>query len=178
MHARLLTYAIAFPKNRSHLAGALFKGYQLSGIVTFNTGLALSVTSSLGSDWGDMGLGGSSSAVLRPDRVADPNLNAPHTITQWFNTSAFAAVPAGQYRPGNAATTTVVGPGFQRWDASLFKNVNLREKLRLQVGVESFNLPNHTNFSGVTTGLGTTNFGQITSTRDPRRIQLGAKLIF
>jgi hypothetical protein len=30
--------------------------------------------------------------------VGDPNDNAPHTIAQWFNTRAFAEVPAGVIR--------------------------------------------------------------------------------
>jgi hypothetical protein len=44
--------------------------------------------------------------------------------------------------------------------------------------VESFNTWNHTEFKDVSTGFGSSNFGQVTSTWDPRVFQLGAKLVF
>jgi hypothetical protein len=50
--------------------------------------------------------------------------------------------------------------------------------LRLQIRGETFNFVNHTNFQGVSTALGATNYGQVTSAREPRRIQVAAKLIF
>jgi hypothetical protein len=48
----------------------------------------------------------------------------------------------------------------------------------VQIRLESFNTLNHTNFLGVSTSLGATNFGQVTSTREPRRVQLAMKLRF
>jgi hypothetical protein len=151
----------------------------MSGITTFNSGLPLRVTSSLGLDWAGLGLISSGTSVsIRPDMVGDANANAPHTIAQWFNTKAFAAVPMGQFRPGNAAAVSVQGPGFQRWDVSLFKTYSMRESLRLQVRAETFNFVNHTNFQGVSTALGATNYGQVTSAREPRRVQAAVKLIF
>lgn len=154
------------------------KGWEMSGIATFNAGLPLRVTSGLGFDWGGLGILGTSAVSPRPDRISDPNAAAPRTIAKWFNTTAFAAVPTGDVRPGNAAATTVIGPGFQVWTISLFRNFKIRERLTTQVRFETFNTFNHTNFQGVSTSLGATNFGQVTSARDPRRIQLGAKCNF
>jgi hypothetical protein len=48
----------------------------------------------------------------------------------------------------------------------------------LRVQVDAFNLPNHTNPYGFSAALGSANYGQITSTRDSRRIVLGARLSF
>jgi len=141
------------------------------------TGLPLRVTSSLGRDWGGLGiLNGSSQAAPRPDQLADPNENALHTAAQWFNTNAFG--PAGQVRPGNAPATGVLGPGYQQWDMSLIRNIRIGENAHLQIRGATFNFLNHTNYSAVGTAIGATNFGQITSTREPRRIQLGLKLGF
>ena len=156
----------------------LLKGWQFSGIVAANTGLPLRVTSGYGLDWAGLGVLGTSAVSLRPDRVSDPNLNAPHTIAKWFNTESFAPVPDGELRPGNAAATTVAGPGAARLDFSLFRTVPLRELAKLQIRVEAFNVTNHTNYGAVSTSAGSTTFGQITSARDPRRLQLGMKLIF
>jgi hypothetical protein len=67
---------------------------------------------------------------------------------------------------------------MQRFDVSLMRNIQVRESMRVQLRLETFNLPNHTNFQGISTALGSSNYGQVTSARDPRRIQLGAKLTF
>jgi hypothetical protein len=50
--------------------------------------------------------------------------------------------------------------------------------LKFRLRGEFFNVLNHTNFSGVSSTFGSGSFGQITSARDPRKIQLSAKLDF
>jgi hypothetical protein len=133
----------------------------------------------MGYDWGGLGILASGTfATPRPDMISDPNKNAPHTIAKWFNTQAFAAVPTGQVRPGNAPASSVIGPGYQQWDLSLMRSIKIREKTRLQIRAESFNFMNHMNPSGMGTAIASSNFGQITSARDPRRIQLALKLGF
>jgi hypothetical protein len=87
-------------------------------------------------------------------------------------------VPAGLVRPGDAPASSVIGPGYQQWDMSLMRNIAIREKGRLQIRCEAFNFLNHTNPSAVATGAGTSNFGQVTSAREPRRLQLALKLGF
>jgi hypothetical protein len=44
--------------------------------------------------------------------------------------------------------------------------------------VETFNTFNHTQYQNVSTTFTASNFGAVTSTYDPRTIQLGAKLLF
>jgi outer membrane receptor protein involved in Fe transport len=171
-------YEIPF-RSASQLANRVLGGWELSGIASFASGLPLAVTSGLGQDWGGLGiLGVSSQATPRPDMVCDPNNGAPHTIAKWFNTQCYAPVPTGQVRPGNAATTTARGPGYQQWNASLFRNVPIRERVRLQIRGETFNLFNHANPSTVGVSLGNSNFGQVTAMRGVRRIQLSMKVAF
>jgi hypothetical protein len=43
---------------------------------------------------------------------------------------------------------------------------------------ESFNTFNHTEFQNIDAGWNDANFGQVTSTYDPRVLQLGAKISF
>jgi hypothetical protein len=159
-------------------ARAALQGWQLSGIASFAGGLPVTVASSYGLDWGDMGTLSGSLATPRPDQVANPNAGAPHTLAQWFNVNAFAAVPAGVVRPGNAGVTTINGPGYEQLDVSLFRNLRFHERWKMQIRGETFNLLNHTNPTALSVGAASTTFGQITSTRDPRRIQLGLKLLF
>jgi hypothetical protein len=70
------------------------------------------------------------------------------------------------------------GPGFAIWDASAGKQFPIREKLRLRFAAEFFNFLNHTNWSGVATALGSGNYGQITSARDPRKMQMSLRLSY
>src|SRR5271157_4935757 len=88
----------------------------------------------------------------------------------------------------------VAGPTFKRMDFSLFKNIPLTERFRLEFRSEFFNIFNHPNFNapnfggnGVVAVSGSGNFtsssfGEIGSTRDapydPRQIQFALKLYF
>ncbi|MGC0772358.1 MAG: hypothetical protein WB543_05435, partial [Candidatus Acidiferrum sp.] len=90
--------------------------------------------------------------------------------------------------------TQVPGPGFKRLDLSLFKDIPLNERFRLQFRTEMFNILNHPNFNapgfggnGVvaisgSSSFSNSNFGEIGSTRDapydPRQIQFALKLYF
>jgi hypothetical protein len=50
--------------------------------------------------------------------------------------------------------------------------------MHFEFRAESFNTFNHTQFNGVGNSFGNGNFGQVTSTWDPRTLQLGGKLSF
>lgn len=93
--------------------------------------------------------------------------------------SAFRDVPAGTFRNGNSPRGGVRGPGFWRTDLALFKNTRITERVNTQVRLESLNTFNHTNpVCCGSTSLGSSSFGKILSTRDPRVVQLGLKLNF
>jgi hypothetical protein len=170
-------YDLPFFRSQQGVLGHVAGGWEFSGIITFQGGVPFTVTSSLDADPSGQGCLGSSPCVVRPDVIGDPN-SGPKTLTQWFNTAAFAAVPAGQLRNGNAGRGIVLGPGFSQWDVSLFKNLKLSEKVSSQFRVEAFNAFNHTNYTTLNTTFGSSTFGQVTGARDPRILQLGAKISF
>jgi hypothetical protein len=73
------------------------------------------------------------------------------------------------------------GPGYEGWSTSLSKNVAFGQdgRYRFQLRGEASNVLNHTNPSTFgSTNNTSTLFGQITGYRDPRIIQLGAKMYF
>ena len=77
----------------------------------------------------------------------------------------------------------MVGPGRQNWNLSLFKSFRMpfpgnAEGSRLEFRADSFNTFNHTQFHDVNQNFGDQNFGKVTSTYDPRVIQLGLKFLF
>lgn len=170
-------YELPFFRQQEGLVGRILGGWQFSGITTYAAGVPLTVTTT-GVDPAGLGFLGASASGARPDMIADPNENAPRTFAQWFNTGAFAEVPAGVIRPGNSGRGVVLGPGFGRWDLALARIIKINEGLRFQLRGEMFNMFNHTNPLNVNTVRTSPLFGQVTSTRDQRLVQLGLKLNF
>jgi hypothetical protein len=171
-------YELPFHQNQTGGAGKVLGGWQISGITYYYTGLGFSPSTS-SNDPAGIGFLGSSPSGGRPDFLCDPNANAPHLVTQWFNTACFANPPAGVNRVGNSGRNTILGPATTRFDATLSKRIRLSESKSLQLRWEVFNIFNHTNFTTFTsTNVTSTSYGQVNNTRDPRTMQLGAKFIF
>lgn len=164
--------------NSTGLAGKLINGWQVNAIATFSTGFPFTPQS--GSNRSGDG------NTRNPDR---PSLNRSFsgpvilgTQSQWFNPKAFILPAVGTW--GNVGRGVYNGPGLAEVDLSLFKNIELSDRITLQFRSEFFNLlnrinlgtPNATVFSGTSispsAGLITT---QATT---PRQIQFGLKLIF
>ncbi len=171
-----IVYPLPVYRTQRGLVGHTLGGFELTGIVGYASGQFLTATQG-GVDPGGLGLlvgpGGA-----RPDYLSNPNTNAPHTLAQWFNTAAFAPVPTGQYRAGTETYSNIVSPGYENWDLSLHKNIKLAETVNFQLRGEAFNAFNHTNFVGVGTTYGVSNFGQVTSAGPARSLQVGGRVTF
>lgn len=169
-------YPFPFFRDQQGIIGHVVGGFELSGIVSYGSG-EYSTPTTTGVDPAGVGLlVGPASG--RPDQIANPNKNAPHTFKAWFNTAAYAYVPAGQHRGGSAKPASILGPGYENWDLSLFRTVKFTEPLALQFRFETYNAFNHTNFTSFGSQYGASNFGVITGTGTPRVLQLGSKLTF
>jgi hypothetical protein len=171
-------YELPFHQAQKDAIGKLLGGWQISGIATYFTGIGFSPATS-SNDPSGLGLLGSSPSGARPDFLCDPNVNAPHTVLQWFNTACFANPPAGVNRVGNGGRNTILGPSTTRFDATLAKSIRFGESKSVQLRWEVFNIFNHTNFTTFSsTNITSGTYGQVNNTRDPRTMQLGAKFIF
>ena len=171
-------YTIPISSSIHGFAKSFLQDWQVNGIMSFYSGSPFTVTTS-NLDAAGLGLIGNSASSARPDMICDPRSNALHQITQWFNTACFVATPQGQVRPGNAGRGVVRGPGFENWDASLAKDFSMHERYKLQFRAEALNATNHPNPNGFgSTNITSTLFGQITTFRAPRRLQLALKLEF
>jgi hypothetical protein len=169
-------YELPWFSEQQGFVGRLLGGWELSGIATAFSGLPLTITTS-NYDPSGIGFLGSSASGGRPDVTCDPNAG-PGGVDEWFETSCFSNSPASQVRGGTAGRGIVNGPPIYRFDMTLMKNIRFGETTRLQLRAEAFNLFNHTNFNTISTNVTAANFGVVTSTRDPRVIQLGAKFYF
>jgi trimeric autotransporter adhesin len=112
----------------------------------------------------------------RADEIASAALASP-TLQEWFNTAAFA-VPTACF--GDAARNSIIGPGSFNINTGLAKSIFFgRDGLRrLDFVWNASNLLNHPNFSGLSTVLGSTTFGQITSVGAMRSMQFTTRFNF
>jgi hypothetical protein len=176
-------YNVPFFRSQHGLVGHALGGWEFSGIVSFNSGIPLTVRNNIPAgasasvDFPGQGCLGSSPCIVEPNQIGDPNAGAPHTAAQWFNTSAFVANTTPGV-PGNASKGSIVAPGYERVDLSLFKNFKIWEAGTLQFRFETFNALNHTNLNAVNTQFGSSIFGTVTTVRDPRIMQLALKFSF
>jgi hypothetical protein len=159
-----------FRSTQNHLTHTVLGGWEIAAIGTMQTGLPLFINLS-----GSESSNGVSGGTNRPD-LAGP-ISYSKTIDSFFSGS-FSTPAFGSW--GNLGKGAVRGPGRDNWNVSLFKSFAISEKRnsRFELRVETFNTFNHTEFNGVGTTYGNSQFGQVTSTWDPRTFQLGAKLLF
>ncbi|MFB3920150.1 MAG: TonB-dependent receptor domain-containing protein [Terriglobia bacterium] len=169
------TYDLPFgPSHRLNprwFAGRLASGWEVTGILSLQSGLPLAVTQATNFN-SFAGFG-----TQRPNRLADPVVSASRASTaEWFNTGAFAVAP--QFTLGTSSRNPVRGPGYRNLDFALLKRTSVTERVDLQFRAEVFNLTNTPLLGAPNVVLGTPGFGSITSAGDPRVIQIGLKLEF
>jgi hypothetical protein len=175
------------PFKGSGLLGPLERGWQLNAVAQFFDGLPFSVAS--GTALGD---GLTTRAQLLPGFGNGSLPKGQRTLSQWFNTQAFAVPAAGTY--GNSGRNILEGPGTKTVDFSIFKDTHLTESKVLQLRAEAFNLANTPQFNNpaatvgtynATTGKWSNGFGTVSSAaaestfqRTERQIQFAAKINF
>lgn len=192
-------YELPWMRTQQGFVGKVLGGWQVSGIATHQSGLPFTPTIG-GFDPSGLGLLPPPLTVGRPNITCNPNQGGAQTFQQWFNPACFQITPISttpgpfSNTVGNGGRGIVNGPPTTRFDLTLSKNFRWGERYRVQIRGEAFNVLNHTNFRGVTTGVwvastapvafggtcttGCSTFGAVSSVRDPRVIQLGAKFYF
>jgi hypothetical protein len=166
-------------------------GWQVSGIVTMQSGEPLNILEGGIANCAQTGNPNNCSAALVgtgnissiiPNANNRPNIGGsvsyPKSVASWFGTSGFSPTVAGTW--GNEPFDGLRGPGRQNWNLSLFKSFLFSESRgsKLEFRAEFFNAFNHTEWNNISTTFTNGDFGAIKSTHDPREIQLGLKLYF
>src|SRR5215813_5671466 len=151
-------------------------GWQFNSIISLGTGTPFDIT-----------IDG-----VRPDILGPVSIGSLQPTSSGLGRTWLSAAPgtfvdppkngAGKFnRPGTLGRNQFYGPGYGTWDASLFKNFTLTERVKMQFRAEGFNILNHPQFvnpdSNVNDG---SNFGVITSTRQfsERQIQFAFRFTF
>jgi hypothetical protein len=192
-------YELPFYRTQQGFVGHLLGGYNISSVITFQTGLPFDIT-----DSGDRSLTGAGDD--RPDYIggkvqfADPRSNAFGALNSYFDgtgggspsgagnpnfarvgSGGSAAKGAGRY--GNLGRNVFHGPGVLNTDLSVAKSTHITEKQTLVFRAEAFNFFNHTQFfnpgtAGGTEDIASAAFGRVTLARDPRLVQLSLRYQF
>ncbi|HKI00261.1 MAG TPA: TonB-dependent receptor [Candidatus Sulfotelmatobacter sp.] len=189
-HNFVFSYNWALPFDKLVTSGVAKKvvgGWSLSGITRFATGLPITLVEN-----DDNSLIGANAIPLDVPNfsagkvLADTN---PRHGNAYFNISLFSQENLGQL--GNSRRRFFHGPGLNNFDMTLLKTTQITESTELQLRFEAFNLFNHAQFNNPNSLInadafnpdgtpmsGSGTFGVVTSARDPRIMQIGAKILF
>ncbi len=170
-------YDLPFGKGKKFLTDGkgisekIVGGWRISGILSAGTGQPYSVNFSAT----QLGWLSSRANIVSGYGAATPS---NQSIDKWFDPAAFA-VPA-PFTFGSSARNALFGPGLITWDAAVFKNFAITERVRASFRTEFFNMLNRANFGNPATNISApANVGRIAATvTDPRTIQFGLRLEF
>jgi hypothetical protein len=171
-------YDLPFGKGRlfgisNPVGNAIVGGWQVNGILTLQSGLPFTPT---------LATSVSNAGASRPDRLTSGELSNPvigHWFDTSFNTAGAAWATPRQYIYGNGGRNILRGPHRVNLDCSLFKEVPIAERYRVQFRGEFFNAFNHPQFDLPNATMGSAAAGVISSTLgSPRDIQLSLRLTF
>ncbi len=187
-----MAWEIPRASSLSGALGAVFNGWQVSGISRMRSGNPLTVfvqTNRSRSLWSpSLGPG------TGPDRPSwAPGRGPGDAVTgdpnQWFDPTAFVLQPVGTF--GTVGRNALIGPDLRAVDLALTKLVRceqMGQAGRVELRVELFNLFNRVNFgapslvafSGAVDGEAPlVSFGQIRSTStSARQMQFGVRVLF
>jgi Carboxypeptidase regulatory-like domain/TonB dependent receptor len=176
------------PSNK--IAGFLVSGWQMTGILTMQTGRPFTVVT--GADQSATGQNAD-----RPNLIGDWRVSNPGAI-RWFNpctrlangslrncqsgdTPAWEQNAAGTF--GNAGRNILRGDGLHYFDLGVSRFFRVTERRQFQFRAEVFNLTNHPNFFFPTASLASSAFGAIsraanTGAGAQRQIQFALKYLF
>ena len=125
--------------------------------------------------------------LVRPTQIGDPFANVP--AGRFMNVAAFSTTQGITTLPANPAGTVIrygslprnsfKGPAIWNTDMSLFKTTRITERTKFQVGLEAFNVWNHTKRTVPNNNINDPgSFGRFDATYPGRVIQYRAKIIF
>ena len=175
-------YALPFGKggkfsSGSPIVNALIGGWNLNGVLSFNSGTAFDVgTSQDIAHTGNYNYG-NGYGYERANLVGNP-YPGNKTPNEWINTAAFAYPSPNTF--GDLGRDSLRSDWNKNLDLSIFRQFPITERFRIEFRFETFNLTNTPVWAIPVTNLDSTLlFGRVTNTANvPRQLQFGLKLYF
>ncbi len=177
----------------------LTQGWSLYPIVSWRTGFPLDVFAGLSlsrTSAGPSGAGnrqlvranlvGSGLTLFDPktpqtfsSQVGNYYFDPANLTNTGFPTNAQAIADPSVRTYGSLPRNSFRGPGRTNFDLGFSKSTPIfRERVKLEIKAEAFNVFNHAEFSNPVTTITDPLFGQIINTADPRILQVAAKITF
>jgi len=157
-------WELPFLRNRRGLMPTVLGGWEITGITMIQTGPPSTA-----------GLVLPNSGLAKRATITG-SISYPQKFKEWFDPSVLQRPAPGSF--GESSLFSIYQPGMVNFNVSVFKNHHITERTNLQLRFEFFNVFNHTNWTNVDTNLGSPTVGTVQGARDPRIIQLGARLGF
>jgi hypothetical protein len=162
---------LPFGPNRRWLSGggvwsAILQAWSANFTFTAQSGTPL--TPRVLSAAGDAARG--TNGTLRADYNGDPIALANPTVDRFFNTAAFSRPAPGTF--GSAGRNIIIGPATRDLSAQFSRDIPLTGTRSLSVQLRATNLLNLVNYAAVDTVVNSPSFGQVTSVRSARSMQL------
>jgi hypothetical protein len=173
------TYELPTPFASSLISKRILGGWQVALLGILQSGAPFSVYNGASySAGGDYNADGTNYDYPNVSGAIDNS----HTRSEFLNAGIFSlsqfTTPAAGTE-GNEKRNQFRNPNYINFDASMIKNNRLfNERVNLQLKFEFFNVLNRVNLGDVDANLSSSTFGKVTSTHDPRSIQLGARISF
>lgn len=174
-HNFVASYVWNLPALRgaARLLRGAFGGWELTGIASASTGVPLTIMA--GKDQSQTGLSRDRGIQAGSAYGAGAcGVTAP--CVNYLIPTSFTLPATGTF--GTIGKGSLRGPGVFNWDMGLFKSFPIRERYRIQLRGEFFNIFNRTNLLDPSNSISAAAFGSITSARDPRISQLAMKFVF
>jgi hypothetical protein len=164
------TYELPFGANKrwfnTGAAAAALGNWTLNGNATLASGTP--VTARVLGSISDVSQG--VNGTLRANYNGEPIAISDPTAALFFNKGAFSTPEAGTF--GNAGRNTIIGPGTSVVNMGLTKNITFNQTRGLSIQILASNLFNTVQFASIDTYVNSPTFGQVTSTRPMRHVQL------
>jgi Carboxypeptidase regulatory-like domain len=162
----------AFGKNMNRILDGVVGGWELSSIISAQSGAPLQITMANGNLW--------DGAVQRPNLIGNPSMpgSAFSRLNNYFNVNAFSSPDDYTYGSAPRYLTNYRGPALINEDATLSKNFNIREHKYVQLRLEAYAVSNSPQWGNPNTGYGSSTFGQITTAGGNRTLQVAAKFYY
>lgn len=198
-HVLNLAYVFNLPQysQGNRLVRGLTDGWVISGITQIESGSQLSASGGLtslnfnmtttGANMDNVHLLGSPDVTLFPSITCKPTKGIKNR-DQFANPACFGPPPAGQLANG-PHLPYMAGPKYWNSDLTVFKNINLTERQKVQLSVSAANFLNHDLLSFTNSdnnlklaiganGQGQSNFGLAQHHVGNRILKVGAKYSF
>jgi outer membrane receptor protein involved in Fe transport len=181
-HAVVVSYLWQIPTvdSSNGFARKVLGNWETSGIVSKQTGPPFTVFA--GQDISKTNLGKDRAVVSGDPYGGDACAGISSSCKSWLNPAAFSLPAPGTF--GDATKGEFRGPGYFDTDLSIFKNIPIREQVRMQFRCEFFNAFNNVNFTHVNDNVSGGGLGAVQQAANfpapggPRTIQFALKFIF